>query len=259
MHQFAEQDGHQRAQHTQRRHPDEHPYRLIRHRHGEAGRLHPQTDGHAVGHQRRQQAGIQRHVVDHADADDHDGKHRGRQGRAEQGGEERRHTRQRSHPEIPVIQPKGAAHTLTDGAAHLKGCTLPSRAAAAQMGQNRTEKDSRQQQNRQPFSLMDRVDDIVGTQAVRLRQLVKAHDHKARQRQEIQHPGVRSSEGRHLMDAEVEHGPDQSADHADGGRRHGPFCKRPPVKAPPPQSGFRSFVHCMCSLTLPPLFPPTHC
>ena len=259
MHQFAEQDGHQRTQHTQRRHPDEHPYRLIRHRHGEAGRLHPQTDGHAVGHQRRQQAGIQRHVVDHADADDHDGKHRGRQGRSEQGGEERRHTRQRSHPEIPVIQPEGAAHTLTDGAAHLKGCALPSRAAAAQVGQNRTEKDGRQQQDRQPLSFMDRVDDIVGTQAVRLRQLVKAHDHKARQRQEIQHPGVRSSESRYLMDAEVEHGPDQSADHADGGRSHGPFCKRPPVKTPPPQSGFRSFVHCMCSLTLPPLFPPTHC
>ena len=259
MHQFAEQDRHQRAQHTQRRHPDEHPYRLIRHRHGEAGRLHPQTDGHAVGHQRRQQAGIQRHMVEHADADDHDGKHRGRQRRSEQGGEKCRHTRQRSHPEIPVIQPEGAAHTLTDGAAHLKGCTLPSRAAAAQVGQDRTEKDGRQQQDRQPFSLMDRVDDIVGTQAVRLRQLVKAHDHKARQRQEIQHPGVRSSEGRYLMDAEVEHGPDQSADHADGGRRHGPFCKRPPVKAPPPQGGFRSFVHCMCSLTLPPLFPPTHC
>lgn len=94
-------------------------------------------------------------------------------------GEKCRHTRQRSHPEIPVIQPEGAAHTLTDGAAHLKGCTLPSRAAAAQVGQDRTEKDGRQQQDRQPFSLMDRVDDIVGTQAVRLRQLVKAHDHKA--------------------------------------------------------------------------------
>ena len=74
---------------------------------------------------------------------------------------------------------------LPDGTAHLEGGTLPSGAAAAQMGQDRAEKDRRQQQNRQQLSLMHGVDDVIGAKTVRPCQLVEADNDKPRQRQQI--------------------------------------------------------------------------
>ena len=180
-------------------------------------------------------------MVDHADADDHDGKHRGRQGRAEQGGEERRHARQGGYPEVPVIHLEMPPKELTDGAAHLQGRALPSGAAAAQVGQDGAEKDGRQQQNGQEFALVHRINDIVGAQAVGFRQLIETHDHQARQGQQIQHPGVCAPESCHLMDAEVEQCADEAADAADHSGHRRPLDKGPPVKAPTPRRSLQFF------------------
>ena len=93
---------------------------------------------------------------------------------------------------------------IADGASHLKGRALPPSGAAAQVGQYRSHKDGRQQQNRQSLTQADYVDDVVGSLPLGTGELVKGHNGNTCQRQTPQEPGKASPQQLRLMDADVE-------------------------------------------------------
>ena len=122
-------------------------------------------------------------MVHDADADDHHGEYRGRQGRTEQGGEKGRHARHGGGAQVPVIQMEQPSRLVADGTAHLQRGALPSGGAAAQVGQHRAQEDGGQQKDGQALAQVHGVNDVVGALSLGFCQLVKGHDHQARQRQ----------------------------------------------------------------------------
>ena len=92
---------------------------------------------------------------------------------------------------------------VADGAAHLEGGTLPSGGAAAQMGQDRAQKDGRQQPDGQALAQMDLIDDVIGSLALGLRQLVKAHNDQPRRRQAPQQPRVLRPQDRGVVNTDM--------------------------------------------------------
>ena len=162
-------------------------------------------------------------MVHNADADDHDGENRRRQRRTEEGGEEGRHSAEGRRPQIPVIHLEHPAHIPADGTSHLQCRALPSGGTAAKVGEHGSNKNRRQQQNRQRLSQMHGVDDVVGTQALGFGDLIKSHDQKSCHRQAEQQPGLRGTQQLRLVDANVEHGPHKTAAAACHRRQYQPF------------------------------------
>ena len=107
-----------------------------------------------------------------------------------------------------------ASRAVADTAADLQGCTLTTGAAAAQMGDDRADKDQRHQPNGHFPAEMHRLDHGVGTLALHLRDAVETHDHQTAHRQQIQHPRMGLADTGGVVDAQMEQRAHQTADTA---------------------------------------------
>ena len=71
------------------------------------------------------------------------------------------------------------------------------------MGQDRAQKDGRQQPDGQALAQMDLIDDVIGSLALGLRQLVKAHNDQPRRRQAPQQPRVLRPQDRGVVNTDM--------------------------------------------------------
>ena len=127
---------------------------------------------------------------------------------------------------------------MADGTADLQRRPLPSGGAAAQVSQQRSQKNRGQKQNREPLILVDRIDDVVGSHALGAHQLVGADNGKSRQRQAPQQPGIGQPCLCRVVNAQVKNRSDTAAErtHSDG--QYQPLCQsgniQPDVAKPLP-------------------------
>ena len=190
--------------------------------------------GNPEGGQRGQQAGDQRRVIQKAYADNRHGEDRRRQGRTEQRREEGRHPGERCGAQITVIQVQKLAGFITDGPAHLQRGAFTARGTAAEMRQQRGEKDGRNEVELQALSGLDFADDVVGALAFHGEEGINRHDGGAGQREQPDEPAMCLTERRGHVDADVKRGAQQTAEDPDDAGDQHPLGQRPDIDGDTP-------------------------
>ena len=171
----AEQDTDECTQKRQNHHQQHGPCVQRRHHHGKACGRDVHQSAHKIAHHGGGDTGNQARVVQHAHADDLQGKHGGCQRCAEQGGKHAAHAAQSRQRQVLFMQMQQRSCFVADPAADLQRRALTARAAAEKMCDHGGNKDQRHQDDRHFLAEMHRLNNGVGTFPLHLRAAVQQH------------------------------------------------------------------------------------
>ena len=167
---------------------------------------------HPAGDEGRQETGQQRRREHGAHGLElHAEQGRGQRS-SEEAGEDRRHAAHDHHLPLLQIQLEDLGKEGCGRAAQLQRSALTARRTAEKMGGGSCKEDTGEHRRRHRMTVQGSVDDLVGALVVlKLQKLVQAHSEQTAHRQQIDQPGIFSTDMGHKMQGMMESGADETA------------------------------------------------
>ncbi len=126
-----------------------------------------QKAGEPMRRQRGNHAGYERGIVHEPDSADFHGENRGSERGTEERGKRSTHAAHDNDTAVVRVHVYQTSDSITHGAADLERCSLPSDGGTGKVGYETRKNNERCHTKRHPISLMDGVDDEIGTLGLR--------------------------------------------------------------------------------------------